>query len=155
MNLPERDRNWRCWCNRRRCHSQREAEISVPLYRTHLQRKTEKVAERYPGDAISTGRKNIKFSVGGGELHLKHLFIWFLSFHSKHVEMEVFLNISVTVFFRKVFKCNVSLHYVMVECVFVRGVLPKPRGCPPIRTILHSSPDELVNRRSAGKLQRS
>lgn len=29
---------------------------------------------------------------------------------------------------------------------------PKPRGCPPMRTILHSSPEELVSRRSLGNL---
>lgn len=29
---------------------------------------------------------------------------------------------------------------------------PKPRGCPPILTILQSSPEELVKRRSAGNL---
>lgn len=33
------------------------------------------------------------------------------------------------------------------------AVLPKPSGCPPIRTILHSSPEELVKRRSAGNLE--
>ena len=32
--------------------------------------------------------------------------------------------------------------------------LPKPRGCPPMRTILHSSPEELVSRRSLGNLER-
>lgn len=31
--------------------------------------------------------------------------------------------------------------------------LPKPSGCPPMRTILHSSPEELVKRRSAGNLE--
>ena len=31
---------------------------------------------------------------------------------------------------------------------------PKPRGCPPMRTILHSSPVELVSRRSLGNLGR-
>lgn len=31
---------------------------------------------------------------------------------------------------------------------------PKPRGCPPMRTILHSSPEELVSRRSLGNLGR-
>lgn len=32
------------------------------------------------------------------------------------------------------------------------GLSPKPRGCPPMRTILHSSPEELVSRRSLGNL---
>lgn len=31
---------------------------------------------------------------------------------------------------------------------------PKPRGCPPMRTILHSSPEELVSSRSLGNLGR-
>lgn len=31
---------------------------------------------------------------------------------------------------------------------------PKPRGCPPMRTILHSSPEELVSKRSLGNLER-
>lgn len=31
---------------------------------------------------------------------------------------------------------------------------PKPRGCPPILTIRHSSPLELVSSRSLGNLQR-
>lgn len=30
---------------------------------------------------------------------------------------------------------------------------PKPRGCPPMRTILHSSPEELVSSRSLGNLR--
>lgn len=30
---------------------------------------------------------------------------------------------------------------------------PKPSGCPPMRTILHSSPEELVSRRSLGNLR--
>lgn len=34
-----------------------------------------------------------------------------------------------------------------------RSALPKPSGCPPMRTILHSSPEELVKRRSAGNLR--
>lgn len=29
---------------------------------------------------------------------------------------------------------------------------PNPRGCPPMRTILQSSPEELVSRRSLGNL---
>lgn len=32
------------------------------------------------------------------------------------------------------------------------GPSPKPRGCPPMRTILHSSPEELVSSRSLGNL---
>lgn len=34
-------------------------------------------------------------------------------------------------------------------------VSPKPRGCPPIRTIFHSSPDALVNSRLLGNLGES
>lgn len=52
-DIPERDQSWRCWCNRQRCRSQREAEIFGPLCRIHLRRKNEKLAERDPGDAIS------------------------------------------------------------------------------------------------------
>lgn len=39
------------------------------------------------------------------------------------------------------------------EKKIMRPFLPKPSGCPPIRTILQSSPEELVNKRSEGNLE--
>lgn len=91
------------------------------------------------------------------------------SFHSKHVELEVFfyyfylVSLFLEAYLNATLRCIMPwlsmrlwrLVQVKTHSVLLRGILPKPRGCPPIRTILHSSPEELVNRRSAGKLQRS
>lgn len=46
-----------------------------------------------------------------------------------------------------------STPWVAVAQEGTRPHSPKPRGCPPIRTIRHSSPVELVSSRSLGNLR--
>jgi len=91
------------------------------------------------------------FSIIKKKKRLKCEFLdWYLAILNELYFNYIILNFSFTEL--TVMHCGIVEGYTWCLWMCLKESSPKPRGCPPILTILQSSPEELVKRRSAGNL---